>query len=114
MLVEQADPSPNDCNAGGTKQACYAASQAMVSALNSFASDLAAAHVPSRYVTADADVKTALATLILGYQRRNHGIANNIDADFVSGNDILKRANTSLWRAYEGFPVDARPTPAVS
>lgn len=68
---------------------------------------------PDRFASANADVKSALRSFIDGYRRRNVGIASNDDADFVAGNDELKSASKKLKQAYDEFPVDARPSPAV-
>jgi len=112
-LVNQATPGLSACNIGGAKQACYDASAAMARALRKFTSDLQGVITPSRYAAADAEIKTALAALISGYERRNEGIAHNVDADFVAGNDMLKQGTALLRTAYGKFPADARPMPAV-
>lgn len=98
--VGQATPALRSCNLGGTKQECYDASEAMISALNGFLANLGATRVPSRYAKADADLRAALRTLTSGYLHRNQGIANNDDGDFVGGNDMLKQGDALLKKAY--------------
>ena len=97
------------CNVpAGTKQGCYNASQAMIGGVQAFLDELAAVHVPSRYQPGDETLRRALRTLVEGYARRNRGIATNDNADFIGGNETLKRANDLLKTAFGRFPIDAQ------
>lgn len=103
------NPSLDACNVGGTKQGCYAASERMIEALETFLTDVRSTDIPSRFKKADASFKDALETMIDGFERRNRGIATNSNSDFLGGNEAVKEADSLLEEAYEQFPPDARP-----
>jgi hypothetical protein len=112
-LIEPVIRDLSVCNAGGVRQACYAASEHMISVVNEFRTELTATKTPSRYARADADLKAALIALTDGYEQRNRGISSGQDGDFIAGNDALKRGNALWEQAYGEFPPDARPSPAL-
>jgi hypothetical protein len=97
------------CNVGGDQRGCHGASAKAIEAIDNFLRDLDATSVPSRYREGDGAVRAALKLLRDGLERRNQGLANGNDADFVAGNDMMELAEPKVRSAYEKFPVDARP-----
>lgn len=101
--------NPGVCNKGGTKQGCYDADTAVISAYNGMLNALGATTVPPRFVEADRLLRDAITKNVQGLALRNQAIANSDDSAWQEHTTWLEQAQSSWTAAYAAFPADHRP-----
>jgi hypothetical protein len=119
-IIDVSDPwnpsssGPGVCNKGGDQYACYQTDRAVLDGLNTLIRDLRKEPVPVTYVAAHRALLKALADDVQGLEDRDSGLKPPGDnASFGRGVDELHQAATAMAAAYEKFPANDRPTPAL-
>jgi hypothetical protein len=106
---------PGACDKGSTKEACYQADQRTLADLDAFTKAIQVAQMPSRFVTADRDLKGALGLLSEGFKMRAEVIVAGIPgSSFEPANAKIQQGLTQLVQAYSEFPKDAKLDPPIS
>jgi len=95
-VVAESNPSSEVCNRGGDQRQCIEASAVVIDLLGARRERLDELDVdrPSRDLFVDA-----LDTLIAGLERRNDGLTNQNNDDFIGGNETMMEGSTDLEAA---------------
>jgi hypothetical protein len=116
LRTYQATPqSPGACDKGSSRLACYQADVRTVADLEQFIKAIQTLNVPSRFLTANRDLNSALLLLEDGIKMRDEVLQAGVSGTSLDpATAKLQQGATLLRQAYSEFPQDARLDPPIN
>ena len=92
------------CDKGGNKTACYQASTAVISAIDTFEQSFVGLDIPSRFSVAHADLVAALKVDKNGFVVRDQALEGRGGKYWTQGNDQIHQGVELLQKALAEYP----------